>query len=789
MKNSFSARLIVLLTLALALIMGGGMLLDYRFSREEILKRLAEEARIEIGVAISDTENWLKGVQATTQLLGRFLEQTDYSEDGLQQLLRDVVANNDEIFGAAIALDPEPSDKPAGFAPYYYTSKGAVSFADLASENANYQAQPWFTAPVAAGKPLWSEPYFDTGGGEVLMTTYSVPVYRFTDSGERTLYAVVTADVTLEDLQRVVSQMHLGDSSYSLLFSREGLVMSSRNQASVMKHYSQMAYKGVDLDSWQTLFRHALGGERITADFPCPETTGRCTIRMGRLESTGWPIGVVYNQGEILAPLHRYEIKTALLGFGTVLLMSLTVYLLTSRLTRPLQQLSIASEHIARGDLDVPLPQARGEDEVSRLVRSFSSMNRELKTYIQDLETATANRSRLEGELSAAREIQMSMLPGAGKVFCQEGNVNLWAQVLPAKTVGGDLYTYFRAGNQLLLAVGDVSDKGIPAALFMARSISFLQQLAGSDLAPDTAMARLNNALEQDNQSCMFLTLFLGALDLDSGELCFASAGHTAPSLLRQGRAQPIAQETGPALGLAADQAYPHNTLQLAPGDRLAIFTDGIDEAFNADAQMYGVQRVDEAMQAHAKLPLEACGHAIIASVEAHAGEQPQSDDITLMLLEYGASNTRYSSLGFNPGAELTSRIESWLQPLLQLWAFSPELIMELNLVAEEIATNVDKYAALATNEQIFFSLALQADTLSLEVRDPGKPFNPLKEGHRSALGADIDSAEIGGLGVHLIIQLTDRQSYRREDGHNVLRVEKDIRAPDFGSPGEQPDN
>ncbi|RLQ23557.1 HAMP domain-containing protein [Seongchinamella sediminis] len=788
MRNSFSARLIVLLTLALALIMGGGMLLDYRFSREEILARLAEEARVEIGVAINDTENWLRGVQATTQLLGRFLQQTDYAEDGLQQLLHDVVANNDEIFGAAIALNPALSDQPEGFAAYYYSGQGAVRFANLASDKASYQDQPWFTDPIAAGKALWSEPYFDTGGGEVLMTTYSVPVYRYGDSGERSLYAVVTADVTLADLQRVVSQLHLGASSYGLLFSRQGRVMSSRNPASVMKHFSEMAYQGVDQDIWHSMFKHALEGEGITADFPCPESAGQCTIRMGRLESTGWPIGVVYNQREILAPLHRYEIKTAMLALGTLLLMSLTVYLLTSRLTRPLQQLSSASEHIARGNLDVPLPQARGEDEVSRLVRSFASMNRELKAYIGDLETATASRSRLEGELNAAREIQMSMLPGAGEASWREGGISLWAQVLPAKTVGGDLYTYFRDGRQLLLAVGDVSDKGVPAALFMARSISFLQQLAGSQLAPDTAMAKLNNALERDNQSCMFVTLFLGVLDLESGELCFASAGQTAPSLLRNGQAGPVSQDTGPALGLAANQVYPRNTLHLLDGDRLAIFTDGIDEAFDTGARMYGVERVDEEMQANAQLPLAACGRALIASVEAHAGAQPQSDDITLMLLEYRPGGRHSSAHSFSPGPGLASQLESWLQPLLQAWAVPTELVLELNLVAEELATNVNKYAGLDEEEQMLVTLALQAGTLSLEIRDAGRAFNPLTESRRSTLGADIDAAEIGGLGVHLITRLTDRQSYRREDGHNVLRVEKDIRAPERARPDQHPE-
>lgn len=773
-----STRLIVLLTLALALIMGGGMLLDYRLSRDEILKRLGEEAGIEVGVAVSDLENWLNGVQATTLLLGRVLEQRQYSEQGLQQMLRDVVANNDEIFGATIALNPALSKDPEGFAPYYFSENGTLSFANLANSRANYQLQPWFTRPIEEGKPLWSEPYFDSGGGEVYMTTYSVPVFRVDEQGQRTLYAVITADVTLADLQRVVGQLHLGESSYSLLFSREGLAMSTRTNNSVMNHYSEMSYEGVQLDSWRSMFSRALAGENIAEDFPCPETEGRCTIRMGRLESTGWPIGIVYNQDEVLAPLHRYEIKTALLGVAMLMLMALTVYLLTSRLTRPLHQLSIATEHMARGELDVPLPQAEGGDEVSRLVRSFSSMNKDLKAYIQDLETATATRSRMEGELNAAREIQMSMLPGSGEASWHEADTQLWARVLPAKTVGGDLYTFFRHGQQLLLAVGDVSDKGIPAALFMARSISFIQQLAGSSVGPDMAMAQLNNALERDNHSCMFVTLFLGVLDLDNGELRFASAGHTAPSLLRQGEVKPVPQETGPALGLATDQDYPHNTLKLCPGDRLAIFTDGIDEAFNVDAQMYGVERLNQSLQQTAGLTIAECGQQLIASVETHAGEQPQSDDITLMLLEYGQTGTSSASHSFATGAGLNSAVEAWLQALLKRWGLPPELVMEFNLVAEELVTNVHKYAGLAVEQPVNVSLALEGHTLSLEVRDPGLAFNPLSDGHRSALGADIESAEIGGLGVHLVTHLTDRQHYRREGGYNILRVEKDLPDP-----------
>ncbi|MEP4148884.1 MAG: SpoIIE family protein phosphatase [Halioglobus sp.] len=775
MRNSISTRLIVLLTLVLAVIMGGGMLLDYRISRQEMLTRLGEEAVVEVGVAISDMENWLNGIEATTRLLGRILEQREYSEEGLQAMLRDVVANNDEIFGAAIAVSPDFSDDTEGFSPYYYLENGTVTYANLASSRADYQQQPWYKEPIAAGKALWTEPYFDAGGGEVKMTTFAVPVYRIDDKGNRIFYAVVTADVTLAALQRVAGQVHLGESSYSLLFSKKGVILSTRSQASVMKHYSEISYQGVDLDAWHQMFSRALLGEPSTYDFPCPESAGHCTIRLGRLKTTGWPIGLIYNQQEILSPLHQYELRIIALGVSTMLLMALAVYVLTSRLTRPLQQLSSATEHMARGEMDVALPQATGKDEVATLVRSFTSMNRDLKTYISDLETATANRSRLEGELTAARDIQMSMLPGSGEALWQEDDISLWAKVRPAKTVGGDLYTYFQGEKHLFIAVGDVSDKGVAAALFMARAISLIQQLSGTATPPDKAMAELNNALERDNHSCMFVTLFLGVLEINSGKLRFASAGHTAPSLLRAGNVTTVGQETGPALGLADNQLYPINTLQLLRGDRLAVYTDGIDEAFNDQKEMYGVERFNRELQASGNLPIAQAGIRLFDSVDAHTGEMPQSDDITLLLLQYPDIAGRSAHEAFDHSPGLTGRVQGWLGVTLQGWKIAHDTIMELDLVAEEIVTNVQKYAGLEADQPLRLAVTVSGSCLALEVRDQGKPFNPLEEGHRSELGADIDSAEIGGLGVHLVMQLTDRQSYRRDDGYNVLRVEKTI--------------
>jgi sigma-B regulation protein RsbU (phosphoserine phosphatase) len=777
--GSIGGRLILVLTLCLALITSAGMWLDYRLSRQDIVQGLQLQARDTVDGVLTDMDNWLDAVEGSTLFLGRILQQQEYPPDQLRQLLQDVVENNEDIFGATIALDPKRYGDARGFAPYYFRGDDGIAYADLAAGDGRYWDKSWFASPVASEQPVWVEPYFDRGGGEVLMTTFAVPVYTTAETGERELFGVVTADITLEELQNYLARLKLSASGSAILLSREGVILSARNRSLTMRHYTDTAGGKRELQAWRQLVSAALAGETIERQLPCPDTSGSCVVRMDALDSTGWPVGVVHPEREMLAPLRQFQLKLGLTSLFTLLLLGLAVYLVTRRITRPLAALATASSELARGKLDTTLPAARGRDEVATLVRSFHVMREDLQNYIDDLEAATASRSRLEGELAAARDIQMSMLPQGGEAMETDPAFRLWATVIPAKSVGGDLYTYHHRDGLLYIAVGDVSDKGVPAALFMARAISFIQQWMGSGIDPTEAMALINNLLEEGNDNCMFLTLFLGVLDLESLELRFASGGHTEPALLRNGRPLTLAQDSGAALGLARDQGFTLNRVQLQAGDRLALWTDGIDEAFNTQREMFGLPRLLEAFLAGGNRQIEDAGTAILGAVQDFSSGTSQSDDITLLLLEIPAADlsAERHQRDFTLGQQLVSRVLGWLESILPGVDLPTEATMEMQLVAEEIVTNVDKYAGLGAADSIDVTVEISAGEWVLQVADGGKPFNPLVDAVRSELGADIDSAGIGGLGVHLITRLTDRQSYRRSDGRNVLRVTRTLSA------------
>ncbi|MEH6568239.1 MAG: SpoIIE family protein phosphatase [Halioglobus sp.] len=638
MTKSINAKLIATLTVCCAAILCVGMLIDYSLSRTEIMTRLKSESLDTINAAVTDLENSLDAIEGVTLFFGRILAQGDYTQSSLEQMLQDIVENNDDVYGATIALNPALVDSPRGFAPYYFYKNNTLSRADLTLGPDEYWRRPWYENAVTAGKPVWIEPYFDSGGGETLMTTYSVPVYRQDENSVMTLYGVITADVTLDELQQYLQRLRLGQNSFGILLSREGVILSARNPESIMQHYQEVAGDSKDSALWDELVNAALKGQLATRDIECPNTAGPCVARMSALQSTGWPVGIIYSENEILEPLRSYQIKTASLGLITILGLALVVTLVSRRLTAPLIALAQVTDQIALGKFDVPLPRIQGEDEVARLILAFSAMKKNLKTFVSDLENATAARGRLEGELAAAREIQMAMLPQAGEATENTDTYALWATVKPAKTVGGDLYTYYcDDSGQLFFALGDVSDKGVPAALFMAKTISHIQQFSRAFIEPGSGMALLNNALEAGNSNCMFVTLFFGVVDFNTHALHFASAGHTPPCVLRDGKAYPVAQESGPALGLAPDQEYPLNVFQLQSGDRIAIYTDGIDEAFNDQAKMYGTERLESELEKTAENTVAEVGARIIRSIDEFAGVQPQSDDISLMLIDIHA--------------------------------------------------------------------------------------------------------------------------------------------------------
>ena len=299
------------------------------------------------------------------------------------------------------------------------------------------------------------------------------------------------------------------------------------------------------------------------------------------------------------------------------------------RMTRPITELSVSALNMAKGNFKAKLPEIKSQDEMRRLHDSFFYMQNSITDYIDQLKTTKNENERMESELNVARTIQMGMLS-------TDFPPQLHALLRPAKEVGGDLYDFIQKGDVLHFAVGDVSGKGVPASLVMSITRAMLHFVATLDLPLSESVSRLNNSVADSNSNDMFVTLFIGRINVKTGHMDYCNAGHNPPVILAPGEAPRFLQvKSNLAAGLMENFPYEAESIDLAPGTRLVAYTDGVTEAENNDFALFGEERLLGAVQQSAadgdeKTVVE----HIYQSVKGFTGSHPQSDDITIMSLK-----------------------------------------------------------------------------------------------------------------------------------------------------------
>ena len=318
---------------------------------------------------------------------------------------------------------------------------------------------------------------------------------------------------------------------------------------------------------------------------------------------------------------------------------SLVILFFTSwsirRATKPLGFLSDSAQEVAKGNFDAPLPTFRHNDEVAQLRDSFGTMQQSLKQYMEDLKASTTAKAALESELNIARDIQLSKVPTE---FPQRPDFDIYASMTPAKAVGGDLYDFFVRDNELLFCLGDVCGKGVPAALFMMETRSLFRAYAADEDRPDRIVLKMNKTLNEHNESLMFVTLFVGILDLTTGELRYCNAGHETPLVINKEFKQLPFEGVCP-VGVVADPPYVMQTVHIEPQTMILVYTDGLDEAMTADKEKIGNERIFNevscAIQNGQTGPKELI-ERLKQAVHDFVGDAEQSDDLTLLAIRFG---------------------------------------------------------------------------------------------------------------------------------------------------------
>ena len=634
--HSFAFKLSLYIITSVVLIFQLVLIHNYYVSRNTIMENITEYAQT---LAISTNREIgkvLSGAQQIAKDLSCILEYSAFTQKELVESLKNVVANNNNIYGCSISFEPYLFDKTKYYFSSYFYKPGGVIKSFSNNEEYNYFKWDWYTIPKKLSKGVWSEPYIDEEGIDILMVSYSEPFYK-TINGKRTFCGVVSCDVDLSWLRKVVTEIKTSKTGYAFILSSKGVFIEHKN-----KGYTKLKESIFSLaENRKDAKLKELGGKMISNQTGFQEYYSytlekKCFVSYTPLKEMGWATGVVIPEDELFSDLNTVTWKLFIMGLFGYILILLLIVILANKITTPLRALANATCEIGEGDFNANLPSTTSKDEVGVLNRSFHSMRENLIKYIANLQETTAAKEKIEKELSIAYDIQQSLLPHK---FPSTKQIDLYATLIPAKEVGGDLYDFFFIDEKhLCFAIGDVSGKGVPAALFMAVVKTLLR--AKIDIAtmdPSRVLNAMNVDLCKENDSLMFVTFFLGVLNVETGLLEYCNAGHTPPLIhtANKGFYYFYTEAPHPPLGIMSDVIYTGNRLRLLPEDIFFLYTDGITEAMNINNTLFSEEKLLDVLTKNKDETVLNIVNNVKAAVDRHVSGAIQSDDITMLILKY----------------------------------------------------------------------------------------------------------------------------------------------------------
>lgn len=512
--------------------------------------------------------------------------------------------------------------------------------------------RPWYAGAKETHAPYFT-PVTRDAHTEGVGIMCGVPIYV-----DDTFMGVAGAGMYLEDIERLVADTKLGKEGYACIVNQNGqVIFSPRESGELMVDVeNQTDLRESENKALSSVVHTALFGGSSIAKV---QLDGEyCYIASASMDKVGWAFLTVLKEEEVIAPtlelrdklqLHaasteeniQHTIHVSLLTIVVLLLIFCALVLgvsivLAAHIVRPIRMLTDRVSLIDGENLDFEW-ECESRDETAVLASAFLDMTQKMKQYIQNITEITAEKERIGAELNVATKIQADMLPKIFPAFPERGEFDIFAQMDPAKEVGGDFYDFFLVDDDhLAIVIADVSSKGVPAALFMVIAKTLIKNHAQNHCASlGELFSKVNTQLCEGNDEGMFVTSWMGLLTISTGKLEFVNAGHNPQLIMYEDHYEWIQSQSGFVLAGLEGIPYTSEYLQLKHGSRIFLYTDGVTEAQNERSELFGEERLLESLGKNGKLPLPQMLSSIRADIDAFVGAAEQFDDITMLGLVY----------------------------------------------------------------------------------------------------------------------------------------------------------
>jgi len=720
----------------------------------------------------------LNRVEVASTMTKWLVERHPDKSDSMFVYSRSMLENNPDFYNCSIA-----------FEPYYFKDRGLYCSAYTkfigdtirtiqgGSENYQYFFTDWYLMPKLLGRPCWTEPYMDldvaTNTSE-MVTSYCIAI---TDKKGQ-MIGVINTSLSLNWLSQTISSIKPYPHSYSIMIGRGGTYFVHPDTTKITRQtiFTQtLEQPDTALTALGYAMQHGEEGMKQMS------INGEdCYVFYKPLGKTGCSMAIVCPESDIFSGFDRLRRTIMTIVIVGLLLMLYFFIRIITRELQPLRRLAKEAETIASGQFDAELPDFQRIDEIGQLSQSFGNMQQSLVKYIEELKETTAQKASIESDLRIASGIQMGMLPKKFPTRDDRDDVQLFASLTPAKEVGGDLFDFYFRDEKLFFCIGDVSGKGVPASLFMAVTRSTFRTVSVHESMPDRIVTTMNKTIADMNKTFMFVTLFVGVLDLPTGRLRYCNAGHDAPLLVGAGVGE-LPCDSNIPVGFRPEWKFSLQETQIFTGTTIFLFTDGLTEAMDANKTLFQMKRVnDVASRALANQQQEP--HQLIAqmteAVHLFVGNAEQSDDLTMMAIQYIRQQSDVQmrkSIVLPNDTQEVPRLNAFVEEVCQTVGFDEIVTMQIKVAVEEAVVNVMKYAYLpGQRSDVTIEAASNDMRLKFTIIDSGKPFDPTVQ---AAVDTTLSAKErkIGGLGIHIMRQNMDSINYERMDNLNVLTLRKKI--------------
>ena len=645
-NRSFAVRMSRWVILVLLIMMSGLSFLLYHFNKDLMVEMSASGFHTSMMSSDRAINNVMSDVDVAVKNNIYDIEDNLGHPDKIQAIVERIVTQNPRIRSCGISfIDNYYPQKGRLFCPYAMRNDSMqVVATQLGSTGYDYLSADWFKDALSRDSAFWSDPFFDGQDAKTPLVAYMHPIH---DSKGR-IVAALGADLSLDFMMQILNDQDsiFGKDSWALITKRKELCsyVLSHDGTFITHPDRRRIQKG-------NLFVHVKDAEKQgVADTIVNEMKERQLshdeterpVLLNRTESylfyspvTGTDWLLVKSIPTMSLDMFGAVIGIAMLVFIAIVLMVTFVvcYITIKRTAKPLKLLANTADKVAQGQFDTQLPSIKQRDEICQLRDSFENMQHSLTAYIEDLKTTTSEKASIENELKIAHGIQMSMLPKTYPAFPNRDDIDIFGQVTPAKAVGGDLYDFFIRDEKLFFCIGDVSGKGVPASLVMAVTRSLFRNIAAHTMEPQEMVKGINESLSDNNETNMFVTLFVGVLDLVTGCLNYSNAGHDMPLMLTDNEVVMLSCDPNIPAGVMSDWDYTCQQIQLKKGSTIFLYTDGLNEAEDISHQQFGMDRVIETAKVAGSRPQELIS-AMNSAVQQFVGEAEQSDDLTMFAIK-----------------------------------------------------------------------------------------------------------------------------------------------------------